>query len=174
TCQGLSAKTDAVGRYEIRGARKANSYALFVGTDLAAGLVGRRLTVADTNGYAPVTADIAVDRGAPTVVVTGRIIDSATGKGLRGHVQIAILHGNRFARGDPEMQYIAPVPTAEDGTFRVVTIPGPVLLIGRVSDTYKPARADPKYPRYFPAEEPSMYRTVGGAVYYISGNSCKV
>jgi hypothetical protein len=49
-----------------------------------------------------------------------------------------------------------------------------VLLIGRVSDTYKPARADPRYPRYFPAEDPSMYRAVGGAVHYISGNFCKV
>ena len=64
--------------------------------------------------------------------------------------------------------------TAEDGTFRIVTIPGPVLLMGGVdydwspagqaypSLKYKRATADPRYPQYFPADHPGAYASADG------------
>jgi RNA polymerase sigma factor (sigma-70 family) len=184
--QGISAKTDAMGRYEIRGVGKANSYALWVHTDLAAGVLGRRVLVPDTNGYAPVTADIAVTRVPQTVVVTGRIIDASTGKGVRGDVHLGILAGNPFARAHPELEYINSASSAEDGTYRIVTIPGPMLLMGGVdhewtptgqmvrSLRYKPATPDPKYLQYFPADHPGSYANASGGFALLQGNFCKV
>jgi RNA polymerase sigma factor (sigma-70 family) len=185
-CHGLSTKTDAAGRYEIRGVGKANGYGLWVRTNLAAGLLGRHVTVADTNGYAPVTADIAVARVTQTVVVTGRVIDSSTGKGIRGEVHLGILAGNKFARAHPELEYIDSVSTAEDGSYRIVTIPGPMLLMGGLDHEYAPSGQlvrsfkykrpipDAKYPLYFPADQPGSYATAAGGFAPLQGNFCKV
>jgi RNA polymerase sigma factor (sigma-70 family) len=185
-CDGISAKTDAAGRYEIRGVGKASAYAVWVFTNLEAGLLGRRIVAPDTNGLAPVTADIAVTRVTQTTVVTGRIIDASTGKGVRGEVHLGILAGNSFARAHPELEYINSVSTAEDGTFRIVTIPGPMLLMGGLdhewtptgqmvrSLKYKSANPDPRYPQYFPADHPGHYASADGGFTLLQGNFCKV
>ena len=102
-CHGNSATTDAAGRYEIRGVPKDNSYWLRVNADLSAGLLGQRVTVPDTDGYAPVAADIAVTRVTQTAVINGRLIDAATGKGIRGDIHVAALAGNAFARMLPSL-----------------------------------------------------------------------
>jgi hypothetical protein len=143
--------------------------------------------VPDTSDYDAVTADIAVPRiQQTTTVVTGRLIDSATGKGIRGTVQLGFLPGSALARAHPDLQETASVDTAEDGTFRVVTIPGPVLLMGGVENEempggqllrsfkYKSARPDPKYPQYFPADHPGSYKTARSGFAPIRGNFCKV
>lgn len=156
-------------------------------TDLAGGLLGQRVTVPDTNGYAPVSADITVARSPQTVLVTGRIIDSTTRKGIRGDVHLGILADNSFALARPELlDYVASVSTAEDGTFKIMTIPGPMLLMGGVdhewtptgemirSFKYKSATPDAKYPQYFPADHPRSYMTVGGGFSFLQGNFCRV
>jgi RNA polymerase sigma factor (sigma-70 family) len=184
--QEQSVKTDAAGRYEIRSLRKASSYAPSVHTDLAAGVLGRSVTVPDSNGYAPVRADIAVTRLTQTVVVTGRIIDASTGKGVRGDVHLGILDGNPFARAHPELDYIRSVSSAEDGSFRMVSIPGPMLLMGGPdhewtptgqfvrSFRYKPATRDARYPRYFPADHPGCYTSAHDGFQPVQGSFCKV
>ena len=188
-CNGNSATTDAAGRYEIRGVHKDNSYWLWVHADLSAGLLGQQVTVPDTDDYAPVAADIAVTRFTQTAVITGRIIDAATGKGIRGDIHLAALAGNAFARMLPSLlhDYNAfNTSTAEDGTFRIVTIPGPVLLMGGVdydwspagqaypSLKYKRATADPRYPQYFPADHPGAYASADGGFPDLQGSFCKV
>ena len=188
-CHDTSARTDAAGRYEIRGVHKHNSYWLRVHADLSAGLLGRAVTVPDTDDYAPVAADIAVTRVTQTAVITGRIIDAATGKGIRGDIHLAALAGNAFARMNPSLlhDYNAfNTSTAEDGTFRIVTIPGPVLLMGGVdhewspagqmyrSLKYKRATADPGYPQYFPAGHPGAYASADGGFPDLQGSLCKV
>src|SRR5262249_53221476 len=157
-------------------------YELAVGSDPGAGLLGRRVTVPDTAGYEPVTADIAAARG---VVVTGRIIDAATGRGLRGFATVGVLSDNPFARR-PAFAGANPYAdfrdTAEDGTFRVVTIPGPVLLMGGPTRqpgkyapalTYKRLLTDPKFPQYFPTGKPfggmGVFLTTVGAVSPVQG-----
>ena len=185
--QSPSATTDAAGRYEIRGVPKHNSYSLWVHADLSAGLLGRQLTVPDTDDYAPVAADIAVTRFTQTAVITGRIFDAATGKGIRGDIHLAALAGNAFARMLPSHDYNAfNKSTAEDGTFRIVTIPGPVLLMGGVdydwspagqmsrSLRYKRATPDPRYPQYFPAGHPGAYASADGGFPELQGSFCKV
>jgi RNA polymerase sigma factor (sigma-70 family) len=173
-CQGASAKTDARGRFEIRGVHKSGSYALWVCTDLAAGVVGRRVTIPDTTGYEPVSANISVTRLAQTAVVSGRIVDCRTGKGVHGHVHIGILSDNRYAAQYPDLDYLDSASSDEDGNFRIVTIPGPVLLMANVSHKYKPPIPDARYARYFPADHPGSYLAVRGALAHIQGNSCKV
>ena len=97
-CNSTSVTTDAAGRYEVRGVHKEKSYWLRVNADLSAGVLGRQVTVPDTDDYAPVAADIAVTRVTQTAFITGRLIDSATGKGIRGDIHLAALAGNTFAR----------------------------------------------------------------------------
>ncbi len=185
-CNGTSATTDAAGRFEIRGVHKDNSYSLWVYADLSAGLLGREVKVPDTEDYAPVTADIAVTRFTQTAVITGRLIDAATGKGIRGDIHLAALADNTFARMLPFHDYDQSGSTAEDGTFRIVTIPGPVLLMGGVDNDwspegqayrsikYKRATADPRYPQYFPADRPGSYASATGQFPSLKGSFCKV
>ena len=155
-------------------------------TDLSAGLPGLQLRVPDTDGYTPVAADIALTRFTQASVITGRIIDAATGKGIRGDIHLAALADNAFARMLRYHYYDHSTSTAEDGTFRIVTIPGPVLLMGGVdyewspagqaypSRKYKRATADPGYPQYFPADHPGDYASSGGTSLPLKGSSCRV
>ncbi len=76
--------------------------------------------------------------------------------------------------------------TAEDGTYRIVTIPGPVLLMGGVdhewspagqacrSIKYKRAKADPRHPQYFPADQPGAYASAAGRFKPLQGSVCRV
>jgi hypothetical protein len=77
--------------------------------------------------------------------------------------------------------------TADDGTFRIVTIPGPVILMGgpdprrtpdghRARYRYRPPVPDPNYPKYFPKERElaHVYYTTDSAITPIQGNYCKV
>jgi RNA polymerase sigma factor (sigma-70 family) len=181
----LSATTDTAGRFEIRGARKAKSYTLEVLSDPTAGLLHRKVTVPDTGGYEPVTADVTVAKG---VVITGRVLDKATGQGVPGFATVGILSDNPYPKARPELGSAdwRFQSSAADGTFRVVTIPGPVLLMGgpdarRAPDgqsvrmRYKPPAADPKYPQYFKAfGDHTAFIVPGGGFSPLQGNFCKV
>jgi RNA polymerase sigma factor (sigma-70 family) len=179
----VSAKTDAHGRYELRGARKAKAYMVEVKSDPADGYMACQARAADTPGYQPVTINVGVARG---VVVTGRVIDKSTGKPMFGFAMARPLFDNPFFKDFPEFDSSAWIPTektTDEGTFRVVSVPGPVLLMGgpdarRGSDywqtvyaRYKPVKSDPKYPKYFSKE--GGYFGVGG-VTVVQGNYCKV
>jgi hypothetical protein len=77
--------------------------------------------------------------------------------------------------------------TAEDGTFRIVTVPGPVLLMGGLAYgrmpggyiermKYKPVSPDPKYPHYF-TNVPGFaagYLDFKGGRAIVEGDFCKV
>jgi RNA polymerase sigma factor (sigma-70 family) len=119
-------KTDAQGRFEFRGAHKAKTYSLYVDSDSSAGYLPTRIDAADTVGYSPVNVELRLKKG---VIVTGKIIDKATGKAVPGFAQFEKLVNNPFAKDYPEVTSQRE-ETAEDGAFRVVVIPGPVLLMG--------------------------------------------
>jgi RNA polymerase sigma factor (sigma-70 family) len=182
----VSAKTDAAGRYEIHGARKARSYMVEVKSDPTAGYMACQVTVPDTPGYGPVTADVPVVRG---VVITGKVIDQSTGKPLPGFAMAEVLSENPFVKDYPEFgssAWIHTERTAEDGTFRVVTLPGPVVLMGGPDYKFLPGGAleslkyklpvpDPNYPQYFSKNpENQGVFTSGGGFSPLQGNFCKV
>jgi hypothetical protein len=187
----LSAVTDAEGKYEIRGARKALTYLLSVPADPDTRHVAARLRAEDTAGFEPVTANFKEKKG---VVITGKVIDTETKKPVRGFATVAILHDNKFVKEYPEFEPfdIGTFPTDENGVFRVVAIPGLVLLMGGPSGgdaltRYKPPVPDPRYPQYFGNQQAGgapganttggllPYLGVGGnATGVVKGNFCKV
>jgi hypothetical protein len=180
----LASTTDAEGRYSIRGARKSTVYTVLVDDDPDTRYVGARVQVNDTAGYEPVTADIRVKKGT---VITGRVIDTATKKHVRGFASIAVMSDNEFVKKYPYGGQFAGInmhPTAADGTFRLVTIPGPVLLMGGASPDregnvrYKLPVADPKFPQYFETRQSEgrpIYLGYGGNTRgIVHGNFCNV
>jgi 5-hydroxyisourate hydrolase-like protein (transthyretin family) len=175
----LDGWTDKDGHYEIHGARKASSYMVEVAADTKDGYVQAQARGGDTSGYDPVTIDIKVKKG---VVVTGRIIDKGTGKAVRGWALIGIPQANSSVKDYPECNSSAWFPMQEtnaDGRFRVVALPGLVLLFGQPDNAtfnkYKPPVADPKYPQLFKKfGDHTAYFMPGGAISPLQGRVCKV
>src|SRR5262249_39101897 len=78
------------------------------------------------------------------------------------------------------------VDTADNGIFRTVTTPGPVLLMGGFDYTrstgkfvedmkYKSPLPDAKYPQYFEKfKRHAEYYVFGGGVSLVQGHFCKV
>jgi RNA polymerase sigma factor (sigma-70 family) len=192
----LKAKTDAEGRYEIRGARKAQRYLIQFYNDTTTGYMASQIWADDTTGFQPVAADLKTQKG---VIITGKVIDRATGESIPGWAAAAPLMGNRFAEKSEKMDSAIPRPAAgrvvhsremdADGAFRLLTIPGPILLMGGPDHQilkplealrYKPPVADPEHPKYFPARSDAAsggglaYFGLGGFKGYVEGNFCKV
>src|SRR5262249_20061500 len=167
--------TDGDGRYEIHGGRKERAYMVEVGADTAAGYMPCQGWADDTIGYEPITIDLRVKKG---VVVTGRMLDKATGKPVVGFAMIGVPQGNPSVKDYPEFNSSAWFPVQEtdaEGRFRAVAIPGPVLLMGgpnRYEDfaKYKPPAADPKYPQLFRVfGDHTAYVLPGGAISPLQG-----
>jgi RNA polymerase sigma factor (sigma-70 family) len=179
------AKTDARGRFELHGARKAKQYMLEVRDDPSAGYMGCQVWADDTAGYEPITVDIGVKKG---VVITGKVIDKATGKPVPGFAEAAVLPDNPFAPAYRMFNWTGlyrPAQTTEEGVFLVVAIPGPVLLMGGPdirrlprglldAMPYKQPVADANYPQYFlKMADHTMYYGYGESD-SLHGNFCKV
>jgi RNA polymerase sigma factor (sigma-70 family) len=184
------ARTDGRGYYEMRGAPKLKAYLLQVMKDPATGYPDKTILAEDAIGYQPLTVDITVKKG---VIVTGRIIDKSTGKPLPGSVETVILNGNPFAKDyltEEEYGLITEEDfsqTRDDGTFRELVIPGPVLLIGHVDLSrlpggeveglgFKDPLPDPKFPEYFRVEPNGKTNYIGlnGVPGAVHGKTCKV
>jgi RNA polymerase sigma factor (sigma-70 family) len=182
-------RTDAQGHYELHGIRKTKRYLLVAFDEAVRGYVNSQVWVDDTAGYQPITADLRVKKG---VIITGKVIDRGTGKPIGGFAWPAVLAGNPFVKDYPQFReslglWSNLVSSDADGTFRVATIPGPVVLMGGPSDNpspvYKPPQPDPKYPQYFSVRDPrhprdfsiTVHPAIGGANGGIpQGNFCKV
>jgi RNA polymerase sigma factor (sigma-70 family) len=174
------ARTDSQGRYEIHGARKMKRYMLEVAGDAKTGYMACQHWIDDTAGYQPLDADITVKKG---VIVTGKLLDGATRKPVHGYAMAAVLNNNPFVKDFPEFNSASRFAMRNadaDATFRLVTLPGPVLLMGGPNDwatgsTYKSPAPDPKYPQYF-TKDPHFpaYYNPGGSMSPIQGNFCKV
>jgi hypothetical protein len=158
---------------------------LEVRDDPSAGYMGCQVWADDTAGYEPITVDIGVKKG---VVITGKVIDKATGKPVPGFAEAAVLRDNPFAPAYRMFNLTGlfrPVQTTEEGVFRVVAIPGPVELMGGPdirrlpgglldAMPYKQPVADAKYPQYFlKMADNTMYYGYGESD-SLQGNFCKV
>jgi RNA polymerase sigma factor (sigma-70 family) len=182
----LSAITDKEGRYEIHGAGKsAKGYTVEVPSDSATGYMACVGRSQDTPGYDPATIDLRCRKG---VVISGRVIDQTrAGKPVLAVVWVGVLNDNPFTKEYPEFGGLGSAETTDDGKFRIVTIPGPVLLMGgpaygkmpegvRALPRYKPAIADPKYPQYFPQGRGpvELYFSPGATRSVVQGTFAKV
>jgi RNA polymerase sigma factor (sigma-70 family) len=151
------AKTDAQGRCEIHGVRKTKRYLLAIDDNKATGHLPSQVWAEDTVAHQPVHADIKIKKG---VIVTGKIIDGATGEALPGFVMGSVLRGNSYAKDYPKFDelwnmnpYDSYDRTDAEHAFRIVAIPGPILLMGKTEGInraiYKYVGGDPKRPQYF-------------------------
>jgi RNA polymerase sigma factor (sigma-70 family) len=181
----LKATTGADGRYEIHGARKEKAYAVLAKADADAGYVGCEVRADDTPGYDPVRMNVRLVKG---VIVTGRVLERSAGKIVPTQsawsVSAAALEGNSFVKANPGVYASGTSSTAgftkTDGSFRIVTVPGPVLLCGglRAFATicrFKQADLDPGYPQYFTKRNGyRWFLGYDGTLGVIDGNWCKV
>jgi RNA polymerase sigma factor (sigma-70 family) len=126
--------SDAQGNYRLTGLPKTDEYLVGVlpPNPKQSNLLSRTIGVPGPEGLGPIKQDIELAHG---VVVTGRIIDQSTGKGIQGGVRFVPLPDNKFFgkpgydgyRRDRTMMSSDP-----DGSYRVVVIPGPGVLMAQV------------------------------------------
>jgi RNA polymerase sigma factor (sigma-70 family) len=120
--------SDAQGRYHLVGLPKIKQYLLNVEPPANSSWLRTGAHVEDTGGLQPLKVDFTVAHG---VVVTGRLIDRATGKGVEGGLHFTPLPGNKFVDqpGYDSFHYERYTnPTEAEGRFRLTLIPGPGVL----------------------------------------------
>jgi RNA polymerase sigma factor (sigma-70 family) len=129
------ATTDAQGRYRLAGMPKGagNKLRLVPPGDLP--YLAVVTEVHDSPGLDPVTVDFELKRG---VWVEGRMTDKVTGKPLRGLAEYFPLFDNPNVSAYPDYSWLQPVrPAKEDGSYRVVALPGPgVVAVYYQTDFY--------------------------------------
>lgn len=157
--QGTSVNTDKEGKYRLEGLPPDKSYRVFAMPPKDSLYMRRLGTADDTPGEKPIRLDLAMVKGIP---VSGRLLDKQTGRPVQGGIRFAPLPKNPYVdkpgfdsyKGDRTMQSVD-----ADGCFRVVTIPGPSLLMVQVFgrekangvelNPYMPAVPDPDYQDLF-------------------------
>jgi len=149
---GVTALTDARGHYRLVGMRNFPEYWLQVTAPKDVPLIGRqlRVKVSAAPRAEPTRADTELMRG---VFVKGRVYDKATGKGIRDcSVRFAPLPENKTAKKISQTEGLSLYAmTGEDGRYRLVTIPGPGVLLAQVPGTILKIDGVPIHP-YKPAE----------------------
>ncbi len=86
--------------------------------------------IGDSDGLDPVTADIELNGG---VWIEGKIRDKVTGRAVAGEGEVFALYNNPNLRDFPGFDgtflfIAAGVGTKEDGSYRVVDLPGPGVV----------------------------------------------
>jgi RNA polymerase sigma factor (sigma-70 family) len=174
---GVNAVTDAQGRYALVGLPKMKEYRLIAEPRANDPWLRRVVALADTEGFQPIRLDFELTRG---IVITGRVIDRATGKGVRGGVRYVPVAGNKYfgtKTGYDAFRYERlTTPTDAQGRFRLAVIPGTGVLVvqafgslpqvgGQSVNPYKQATVDPAdRPRLQPVER-------GGSRYFTAADN---
>jgi RNA polymerase sigma factor (sigma-70 family) len=125
--------TDAQGRYHLTGMPKGKGNIIKV---IPAGdqpHIAIYANVPDSPGLDPVTVDCELNRG---VWIEGKITDKVTGKPLRGAVEYYYLEGSPILRDYPNLALLRNyVAAKEDGSYRIIGLPGPGLVaVGYLPD----------------------------------------
>jgi len=126
---GLIAISDKEGRYQFNGVPKMKQYLLNADPPDGGSWLMSGARINDTEGVQPLTADFTVARG---ILLRGRVVDKATGKGVSGGIRFIPLPGNKFAKqpGYDSYQYERLMRTVNsDGRFKFAVIPGPGVLM---------------------------------------------
>jgi RNA polymerase sigma factor (sigma-70 family) len=168
--------SDAEGKYRLEGVPKnPKGYQVSINPPRGSAYLRAPTRAKDSEGYGKVYLDIALEKGA---IVTGRVIDKQTGKGLKAGVRFAPLPGNKFFGKKPAYSGYTSDRTMRgtdpDGTFRLVTIPGKSLVMAQVHtdltfhgqylNPYRRAVPDPEHKELFTydADDDSWRITTAG------------
>jgi RNA polymerase sigma factor (sigma-70 family) len=120
--------TDALGHYRLTGMPKGKGYQIVAIPGSDQPYIVARADVPEGLGLDPVTVDIELRRG---VWIEGKITDKVTGKPLKGSVEYFSLYSNPSLRDYPGFDGAIVrnlVAAQEDGSYRVVGLPGPGLV----------------------------------------------
>ena len=185
----INARTDATGAYTIAGLpRDPNGYSVHARPGKDTGYLSRSVRAADTGDLKPVRCDVELVKGA---VVTGRVVDRKTGKGVVAGIRFAPLPENQFFGSKPGYDNYRADRTMEstdaDGRFRLLTIPGPavVLVQAQGDDTFHgeylcpyrravPDEADRKHFKYDADDDDWTFTTADGIDFLSVENAAKV
>jgi hypothetical protein len=152
---GVNAVSDAQGRYTLLGLPKLKEYHLIAEPRANDPWLRRVVVLPDAEGLQPLKADVELTRG---IVVTGRVIDRATGKGVPGGIRYVPVAGNKYFGVKPGYDAFRHerLTTGIDaqGRFRLAVIPGTGVLMvqafgslpqvgGQSVNPYKQATVDP-------------------------------
>jgi hypothetical protein len=135
----IETKTDAEGRYRLTGLPKGPDNKILVIPRDDQPYITVHAVVPDSDGLAPVTVDFALKRG---VWIEGKVTHKATGKPLGRWMQLHYfsMYDNPNLRdysGFESTHFNKPAyRVKEDGSYRVVGLPGPGLLAAQYSDHY--------------------------------------
>jgi RNA polymerase sigma factor (sigma-70 family) len=186
---GVPSVSDASGKYRLDGLPKnPKGYTISVGPPKGAGYLSRIAHTPDSGGYTPVRFDIAVVKG---VVVSGRVVDRQTGRGVLCGIRFAPLPGNRFFGSRPGFDNYLSDRTMEEtdkqGHFRLVTIPGKALVMAQAHAAemaqgvqigpYRRAVPDPDHKELFrhdPDDDSWTVDSAGGLEFLNTENAVKV
>lgn len=186
----VSAISDKDGKYRLTGLVKQRQYLLHtsVSDEKSTTYLMWSARIDDTEGLAPIRHDIQMTRG---IVVTGRLVDRSTGKGVRGGIRLAPLPDNKFFGTKPAYNGYSTERFSHqvdaDGKFRIVTIPGTSIIMaqanagetvaGKPINPFLRAVPDPDHDKYFTANGEDGYTiaAAGDNVEFLSvENVCKV
>ena len=126
--------TDAQGRYRLVGMPKGAGNTVKAVPPGELPYVSPVVKIPDNPGLDAVTVDVELKRG---VWIEGTITDKATGRPLRGRVTYLVRDSNPNLRD--YLGYYGGFPgvaTNEDGTYRVVGLPGPGLTLVQQQPLY--------------------------------------
>jgi RNA polymerase sigma factor (sigma-70 family) len=122
----IRTKTDKDGRYRLVGLPKGEDNQLLATTNDFPYIPASQ-KVENTTGLEPVTVDFALRRG---IWVKGRVTEKTTGKPLSGGVGYYCFKNNPHSAF---ASHLTRCGTREDGSFRVVALPGPGLIVVQVA-----------------------------------------
>ncbi len=135
------ATTDADGRYRLLGLPRGHDLRVsFGGPERQSDLLSHEVTVATTQEDTLKTVDVELKRGSVTggTLLSGRVIDPLTGKGVPAFIRFVPLAGNEFVNQPryKEMERADRMVRANAaGEFRVPVMPGPGAVVAQVNGT---------------------------------------
>jgi RNA polymerase sigma factor (sigma-70 family) len=124
----VEAISDAQGRYHLEGLPKMKEYLLDVEPPANSSWLRTGASIEDTKGLQPLKVDFTVAHG---IILTGRLIDRTSGKGVEGSLYFTPLPGNKFVDqpGYDSFHYNRYANSTDaEGRFRLTLIPGPGVL----------------------------------------------
>lgn len=127
------AKTDAKGRYHLKGLPRLNEHLVHVNPPAGSEYLmsGKRIHPEGATG--PLKADLVLAKG---VVLKGKVVDKATGKGVECGLRFIPLPDNKYFDKPGYDSYRTERlmrRTEANGSFRLVVMPGSGILVGQVS-----------------------------------------
>lgn len=159
---GLTATTDAQGRYELIGHPKAQQYQVRVIPENMP-YFGTMLNIADTPGLDPIVADIELSRG---IAVQGRVTAGPNGEPNEATVEYHPLFGNKFVERIGQLpavnQAAASATCDAEGRYSIPVLPGPGVLTFKYGPWYRQAVARDYLPAWLDREKVGqLYRSLG-------------